>query len=407
MRPEGYGHAGFYPLTEGAAILAAKQFKIEGDPTKVSVLDPCIGDGVAIKRIMDALKIPTANLRAVELTSNRGAEAKALMPDCTVLTPCDFLGGCNRPDRGFTFTYANPPFSPTYGGGGRTETQFLEKIGHMMPVGGALCMVVPYSTLNNSGFRGELSRSWRRVRIVKPKYEDAPYNETIVCAIRSNNKPAFGNYFSLQYEDGDESLREASRFGAAAPGEKPKWLVDNPEEVGSPFLIPDARRMCDSFHKTALTDEEIGMALLASPIERNIGTPPPIDRGRPPLALTTGHNGMLVASGQAPPIVTKRDKLGRMLEVPHLVRGVARKVNYIKSEETEEKEDGSERTKTVISEAVDLKVMVLLYTGQIVDLNQDREAVLADGDNVPEAEKRRMLQMLHSDSGSGNGGIGI
>lgn len=395
MRPQGFAHAGFFPLTEGGAKTAVEQLKVECDPRMISVLDPCIGDGVALKRIVDALGVPYENICGVELTRNRGDEARALLPGARIISPACFLSGVNRPERAFTFVYCNPPYADEAGGGYRVETQFLDKIGHMVPIGAVLLMVVPFNTTTVSYFTATLARYWRRVRVKRLAPQDAPYNETLIVAYRHNNKAAWGEHFNTNYESVEMTQKDYDEDDAPP--------TDNPEPYGSPFIIPPAKRIIgDVLHKVMLTDEEIKDHLLSSTIEREISTPPPIDRGRPPLALTTGHNGILVASGQAPPVVTLRDQKGRMLEVPHIIRGVARKEQYIKSRTTEENEDGTQaKTKTVISESVDLKMMVLLHTGTIVNLNEDRDSRPIE---TPPTVK---VSMLHSEEGSHDGGIGI
>lgn len=400
MRPTGYANLGFFPLSENGAKIAAAQLTVP-DPSMVGVLDPCVGDGKALKIICDALKIPYENIDCVELAKSRGEEASALLPGANVLSPCCFLSGCNRPERAFSLVYCNPPYADELGGGYRVETQFLEKIGHMVPINAVLVMVVPYRTTQRSEFTNELGKCWRRVRIIRLEGADAPYDETLVIAYRSNNKPLWGSVYGVHYES--KELTDAawpSSWGDDDAKPDPK---KNPEQPGEPFAVPTLRKLCDSFKKVSLTHDEIVERLLASPIESNVCTPPPVDRGRPPLALTVGHNGILVASGQAPPVVTLRDSQGRMLEVPHLIRGTARKQQYMKlQEETEtDDEDGASKTKTVISDAVDLQIKVLLHTGQVINLNENREAPI---EKPPQA-----VPVLPSSSGNlnGHGGIAI
>jgi hypothetical protein len=387
MRPQGFAHAGFYPLTEGAAKIAADQVVVDGDPKMVSVLDPCVGDGVAIKIICDKLGIPYENIQAVELTRNRGEQAAETLPGSHVLAPCDFLSGCNHPDRGYTFVYANPPYADEIGGGYRVETQFLDQFAKMCPIGSVLLMVVPYSTATRRMYLESLAKSWTRIRVVRlgdMNQELAPFDETLVIAVRANCKPEWGMTYNPKYE--------RNMYGEDVPAD---------QLPGMPFKIPVAKRLPEPLHKVQLTNEEVCERLLMSAIEKEVRTPPPIDRGRPPLALTTGHNGILVASGQAPPVVTVRDSQGRMLEVPHLIRGVARKQTYLKSTTTEEDEEkGTSKTKTILSEAVDLKMLVLLHTGDIVDLNEQQQAPVTH-------EKPKMISRLPSDQGSGQGGIAI
>lgn len=396
MRPAAYLQAGYFPLHPEFAKVAAMQLSTDR-PEMVAVLDPCVGEGHAVKIILDYLGITLDNLQAVEIAPNRGEQAAENLSGADVIYPACFVYGCNRPERAYTFCYANPPFAAAPGGG-RMESLFLDKISHTMPIGSVLCMVVPYSTLTNRSFENTLGQYWRRVRVVNPIHlSHAPYNERLVLAIRHNNKPVAGSHYIVQFEDERLTLRQQYAHAGV--------VTTNPEPKGSPFIIPPIGVIERPLRKVALTEEEICVELLRSPIEQELRTPPPISRGRPPLALNTGHNGMLVASGQAPPVVVRRDSQGRMIEVPHLVRGVARKSKYIRSEQEEDLGKGKYRTRTVISEAVDLRISVLLHTGELIDLNQDRDAVPVDekGNPIP----KQTVQLLSTKEGSSRGGIAV
>ncbi len=352
MRPQGRVHAGFYPLPPGAVDTALMYLHAE-NPEGVIAIDPCVGEGLAFKQLLEGLGVPLKNACAVELTPNRGEEAAKNLPEANVLYPADFLGGVNRPARSFSFVYCNPPFDDEIGGGYRVEASFSEKVAHLLRIDGVALFVVPGSIWkDNPSFREALARSFVEVMAVEPAEEDRPYNEILVFGVRRDN--------TVQDWSG-------------------KPVMQMKTETDEPYLIPTLKNPCYTLRKTQMTEAELKSYLINSPLESMVDVPNPIQRGRPPLALGEGHNSLLVASGQSPPIVAMRDSKGRLLEVPHLVRGVSKKAQILKEQEEDVNEKGESFTKDVYTEIFILVMTVLLHTGEIIKLEQGSEEMAQAG----------------------------
>jgi hypothetical protein len=83
------------------------------------------------------------------------------------------------------------------------------------------------------------------------------------------------------------------------------------------------------------------------------------------LALGSGHIALLLAAGHLDGLVEPPG------EPPHVVRGTARKVQYVSHVETTANPDGSETTRTVLSERITLTVRAVDQTGAIRTFTED------------------------------------
>lgn len=373
MRPQGHAHSGFYPLPEGACR-TAMEYLITDVPEQIVGLDPCVGEGVAFKMLLDHLgaavpdsETPYAQHCASELTKNRGAIAQQALPGCNVQYPADFITGMTRPPKSFSFIYCNSPYGDEMGGGYRIEASFADKATQLLCTGGIALFVVPEDVWQGDHeFRRCIATHYTDVLAVYPKPEDRPYNETLVFGVRRDH------------------------------GQKDNWgspiMCHRTGDLTLPYKVPGLKHPCRHWQRTSLTEEELKEALLGSEIERFIDVPDPIKRGRPPLALGEGHNGMLVASGQAPPVVVRRDTKGRMLEIPHLVRGVSRKATVLVSEEEGEDDKGAAFSKQVYTETFVLNITVLTHEGEVIHLKSGSKETARPEEELPPP---RTLEVKH------------
>jgi hypothetical protein len=92
---------------------------------RVQIIDPCCGEGLAIKQIAEGLAIPMSNVYAVELDAGRAEKAKENLPGANIVGPASFLG--TTITGFFGLAYVNPLFSVEEGGGRREEQTFVEK----------------------------------------------------------------------------------------------------------------------------------------------------------------------------------------------------------------------------------------------------------------------------------------
>ena len=115
------------------------------------------------------------------------------------------------------------------------------------------------------------------------------------------------------------------------------------------------------FGKGEPTDAELAAALAASPLRRRLERPAAAPLARPPLALGKGHVALLLASGHLDGVVRPADG-----GPAHVVRGTARKVEYVASTDETENEDGSTTVKTTLKQKVQIIVRAVGADGDIV-----------------------------------------
>lgn len=379
MRPQGLAHAGFYPAPEGL-IKKACEYLVTDVPEQINALDPCVGEGVAFKQLLDHLAAPYERACASELTRNRGEAAAKLLPGANVLWPADFIMGTNQPTKCFSFVYCNSPYADELGGGYRVEAAFADKATRLLANGGIGLFVVPEKVWRTDyEFRRCIAKNFIDVMDVYAEQEFRPYNETLIFGVRKDHGIADWNGAPVMQMKGDHT---------------------------EPYVVPGLKHPCRNWHRTQLTHDEIVEALLCSEIEQYVDVPAPIKRGTPPLALGEGHNGMLVASGQAPPVVVMRDKRGRMLEIPHLVRGVSKKVVvHVDSEEGVD-DKGAAFKKDVYSETFQLDMVVLTHTGEVIHLKHGSAGASEEQTNV-EIPPDRIQVLADGGTQTGMGGIAV
>jgi tRNA1(Val) A37 N6-methylase TrmN6 len=134
---------GYYPLPQEEAKRLRKLLEFSAGTT--SVVDPCVGTGVALHQLTDGAE---AGKYGVELDSNRAAAAAT--SGITTIQG-DLFNTIARVES-FSFVYLNPPYDSAIGSiaNKRMEFLFLEHTYRWLAEGGVLLMVVPQAQLHSS-----------------------------------------------------------------------------------------------------------------------------------------------------------------------------------------------------------------------------------------------------------------
>lgn len=331
MRLAAQVKGGFYPAPEEAVAHAASFLEAPaGEP--FTILDPCAGEGAALRRLAKQLGCPQVLNYAIELDDSRAATLQATMRDAHVLAPADFFG-CRASFGSFSFIWLNPPFDYSYGGH-RVEEQFLWRATEWLMQGGVLALVCPEDVVEEqSRARQHLARHYEQIRVVPFPEDHRPFNEVIV----------FGH--KRQRPDADRTGSLSSWNTAQAPND---FRYRIPPGAGP-------RR----FEKTEPTESELQRMLADSPLRSHLIAPPETPVPSPPLPLGIGHVALLLASGHLDGVVQPEGKL------PHVVRGTSRKHAFTSDVTETENDDGSTTTRTTISERIDLVIRTVDCSGRI------------------------------------------
>lgn len=332
MRLAGQRKMGFYPAPPEAIALAASRLRAPGRP--FALLDPCAGEGLAVRQLAELLGCRPADVHAIELDEGRAEALRANLPGSQTLAPASFFG-CKITPGTVSLAWVNPPFDDGYGGH-RVEADFIHAAAYALKTGGVIMLACPEDQVNS--YYGDVPRAmaqWFDRVTVAPYPEDArKFGEVVVYGVKRRlprDVPAWNTaeaWRQCRGEDGE--------VYDVPPGHAPK-----------------------RFEKVEMTDAELTRALAASPLRRRLERAEPFAPPSPPLELGAGHVALLLASGHLDGLV---DPEG---EAPHVVRGTARKVEYVSSTEETENADGSTTTRTIVSERIQLVVRAVGPDGEI------------------------------------------
>jgi len=320
---------GFYavPLPELRRILS--RISPPPDNGKFYVLDPCCGEAEALAAISEHFQCDHRRVFGIELEPGRSATARTRLPTCQILAPANFLS-CAVSPVAFSFVWLNPPFDDEIGGGGRTEHEFLKHATPTLASGGILALCCPEHVALRWDIKAHFATFYDDVSIAAFHEEHRRFSEVVVIG---RKKPENSRDYSNR--DIDYSPRERTY-------EMPRGTY--------PFR----------FHKSELTESELSDVLASSPLNRLLQSRPLPPLPSPPLSLGKGHVALLLASGHLDGVVYPPG------EPPHLVRGTARKIEYISSIEDEsDPETGKEKTTVTKSERISMTIRTLSSAGTI------------------------------------------
>jgi len=327
MRQAAEAKMGFYPVANEALGILCRAFRVEGE---TAILDPCAGEGAAIKFLGETLGIPQERTYAIELAENRAQTLAENLLAAKRLAPCSFMSSHVSPNS-FGLAWVNPPFQDEIGGGKRVEYSFLTRATQLLVRGGVMAFLMPGRAMNYDVQRFFMQHFENTARMPLPD-EWRKYDEVILVGTRRADP--------VEYE-----------------GEFRERDLDDP---GVTWTIPPAHGP-RTFAKTGPTPAELERLLTKSPLARVFDAPREKAIGRPPLPLGKGHLALLLASGQLNGVVPS--------EPPHVVRGSSRKEEYISETKCEENEKTGAVTTTVVKrEKVVLVVRTVDCSGEILTL---------------------------------------
>jgi hypothetical protein len=332
MRLAAQARGGFYPAHE-EAIAHIASFLQTPTAERFTILDPCAGEGNALRQLAKQLNCPPAASYAIELDESRAETLHATLA-ANVLAPADFFG-CRASRNSFSFIWLNPPFDHAYGGY-RVEDQFLWRATDWLMPGGVMALVCPENVVDEySEARRHFSTFYEKCMIVPFPEAHRPFGEVVVLGHK--------------------------RFRPEAPGpgssDRERWkAVLAPS--GFRYRIPPGNGP-RFFQKVEPTEPELKRMLHNSPLRLHLRSPTETPLPSPPLPLGIGHVALLLASGHLNGLV---EPIGGQ---SHVVRGTSRKRSFVSDITESENLDGTTTTKTTISERIELVIRTVDASGQI------------------------------------------
>jgi len=321
---------GYFPAPPEAVALAATLVRPPCN-SPFSLLDPCAGQGDAIRQLGDLLACPPSQIHAIELDDSRAIQLRTTLPEAKVLAPASFFG-CRATFNSFSMIWLNPPFDADYAGS-RVESAFLRRATQWLLPGGVMALVCPEDVADEySDVRSHFASYYENCMIVPFPDGLRRFREVIVLGQKRARPQA------------DERRRDAWAEVQASAG----FIYNIPAGTGPKV-----------FEKVEPTEPELKEMLARSPLRCHLTTPPQTPVPSPPLALGIGHVALLLASGHLDGLVHPEG------QSPHVVRGTSRKREVVSDVTESTNPDGSTSTKTTISERIELVVRTVDGSGQL------------------------------------------
>jgi hypothetical protein len=390
MRLAAVAKCGFYPASPVAVDGILKHLRLaEAKQDHQFILDPCSGEGLAIKQIAEGLGVPFDRTYMVELDKARTERIKENLPDVNVLGPATFMG-VQITGHSFGLVYCNPPFDFEEGGNRREEQSFVMRSTYLLAPKGILVFVCPMNTLiGNRSFVEFIDANYEDIQVYKFPDEQRNYNEIVLFGRkRKTELPGTAIYEHGELHErgwqwrSNMQIETIPSLGEVQPKD---WDGGIPsverEDSVRVWEIPHGSKP-HTFKKTTFTEDELTVCLAASPLNVHFKDVMPMALKRPPLPLDKGHLGLILASGMLDGVVAGPHE-------SHVVRGSSTKVEYHNKELSKSEEDpetGVVTTKDVFSQRMITIIRCVTPNGSLYMFsNAPREA--EEDTNEPESDE--------------------
>jgi len=297
---------GYYPTPESVTPNIAK-YLIRTREGLIRILDPCAGEGTAIKLIGDQLQAETYG---IELDLERGNKAKEKLTKCLV-TDCQ---NTRISHNSFSLVYLNPPYDWAARDGEiekseRYERTFLRGCIPYLSNDGILAYLIPQRRLDGHIAR-ILSYRFEQIGVFRfPEEEYRAFKQLVI----------FGKLKKTPDKDDRKAkyLKDCGQMKAIVPylPGKPPHIYEvpaSPSRVNFIFRSKeiDTNELADEIRQHGLFEQ---FKEMTTPLRM-------AEKIRPIMPLRHGHLAQILACGLMNGIVWDKDKRN-----PLLVKGVTKK----------------------------------------------------------------------------------
>ena len=329
MRLAAQAKMGYYPTPEGVIPLIGT-ILVRQSPGRIRVLDPCAGQGSALKELGEGLEAQTYG---IELDRERGRIAQETLTQCLITD----YEKARISYQGFSLVYLNPPYDWTIKedevtGSERYEKTFLRNtIKYLVPQG-VLVFLIPQKRLDRT-IGKILTYRFEKIRVFRfPDQEYRKFKQIVV----------FGVLKKIPKID-DGILSYLTNLGRGL------GVIPRIEKATCHYDVPASGKLKKLIFKTTLIDpEDLEREIADHGLKERITTlVAPVsltERIKPIMPLRHGHLAQLLACGMMNGVVFDRDNKN-----PLLVKGMTKKVVETFTEHENGKEKTIERDKILIT----------------------------------------------------------
>ncbi|MHB8626801.1 MAG: DUF6094 domain-containing protein [Aggregatilineales bacterium] len=344
MRRAGVEKLGYFPIPVEMMGWIAAQLRVEAGAS-VTIIDPCMGEGVALKLLADKLHTQGAKpiVFGCEISRSRHATAvqhllneKREGISRLLYGPAEFIevsGGT------FSILYLNPPFDDH----GREQNRWLEMTRDWLAPGGWLVFVTTEESALRADTQEILNRSYERVVCYRYPEAQRKFNEVVVFGQRRTSDLPYHQRRAILYTAAKlTTLTLHEQFTFAVPASVP------PKRFS--MVIPDVEdSMAALRHSGISAGDQWQRTTQAASLQ---------SRWQPLLELSDGHIANLISSGVFDGLAIQDEELGRCLITGYSTKEKSKPV-------VEVSEDGGTQTQTVSEIPVVHLVVLNIDTGDV------------------------------------------
>lgn len=287
---ESESKGGYYPTPSEEMTLVIRRLRFTSvkDSTLVNLIDPCCGEGAALRQLADGLREQGAApvTYGVELEAGRAEAAKAVL-DNVIHNGYENV----RTEPRYQAVWLNPPYQEGFAE--RTEVTFLRNLSwgkrNLFEKGALLMFCIPQPVVEKAATL--LSKRFRDIHVYR--FTDANYG-------RFKQVVVFGYYGGPGVSEQRKTEKILKEIGKSGPESIP--ALDEPD--GVTFEIRSSEEPIRVFRGDALDPEELAKDLAASPLVAAFQKAVSIENQkvemkRPVLPLKPTHYALAIAAGAA------------------------------------------------------------------------------------------------------------
>ena len=329
MRLAAQAKMGYYPTPQSVISLIADILIINGK-SNIKLLDPCAGEGTALKQIGEILDGETYG---IELDTERGRIAKENLTQCLIT---DYMA-TRISNHAFSILYLNPPYdwavkNDEVSASERYERTFLRNTVRYLIPNGVLVYLIPQARLDKT-IAKILAYRFKDVKLFRfPEDEYKAFKQIVLFGVLKKR--------AKHNEDLAHYLTETCQLKAILP------FLDRAD---CKYNAPPSPAIKNFLFRTTRIDPgeleiEVRKYGLNGKISRLVKPLTLSERIKPIMPLRQGHLAQLLACGMMNGVVF--DKNGRN---PLVIKGITRKEVETRTEHEDGKEKIIETDKIVIT----------------------------------------------------------
>ena len=329
MRLAAQAKMGYYPTPQSVISLIA-DILIRNGKSNIKLLDPCAGEGTALKQIGEILDAETYG---IELDTERGRIAKENLTQCLIT---DYMA-TRISNHAFSMLYLNPPYdwavkNNEVSASERYERTFLRNTLRYLIPNGVLVYLIPQARIDKTIAR-ILAYRFKGVKVFRfPEDEYKAFKQIVLFGVLKKH--------AKHNEDLAHYLTETGRLKAILP------FLDRAD---CKYNAPPSPAIKNFLFRTTRIDPgeleiEVRKYGLNGKISRLVKPLTLSERIKPIMPLRQGHLAQLLACGMMNGVVF--DKNGRN---PLVIKGITRKEVETRTEHEDGKEKIIETDKIVIT----------------------------------------------------------